>query len=82
MTTPEPVIRHITVDGREALDEFVANGVDVHFEALSDNTWWIGITDPRTGRIWHINCGTANARAKGYAHCRQVTGPEIARGTA
>lgn len=49
------------------LDEFVANAVNVHFEAMSQSQFWIGIDDPATGRSWAINCGATNGRAKGYA---------------
>lgn len=49
------------------LDEFVARGVTVHFEAMNNSQFWIGITHP-DGREWHINCGAVNPLAKGYAH--------------
>lgn len=66
-------VRYVTLaDGTEEFDEFVARGVNVHFEAMGESAWWIGITDPATGRVWHINCGAVNERAKGYANCEQV----------
>ncbi|MBM4592355.1 hypothetical protein [Prescottella equi] len=71
--TEGPQVRHVTVGGVEEFEEFVANGVNVHFEAMGQNAWWIGITDPKTGRSWHINCGSVNERAKGYARCEEVT---------
>lgn len=49
------------------LDEFVANAVNIHFEAMGQSQFWIGITDPAAGRSWAINCGATNGRAKGYA---------------
>lgn len=50
-----------------SLDEFVAfNPQMVHFEAMSDNEWWIGITLD-DGTMWHIDCGAVNPRAKAYA---------------
>lgn len=52
---------------RGELDEFVARGVDVHFEAMGPAQFWIGITDPNTGRTWDINCGAVNPRARGYS---------------
>lgn len=68
-----PEVRYVTLaDGCEEFDEFVANGVDIHFEAMGQSAWWIGITDPNTGRSWHINCGAVNERAKGYAHCEEM----------
>lgn len=48
-------------------DEFVARGVDVHFERMGDAQFWIGITDP-DGRRWDINCGAVNQRARGYCN--------------
>lgn len=52
------------------LDEFVARGVDVHFEAMSNNSFWIGI-DFEDGTHWAINCGAVNDRAKGYAFAEE-----------
>ncbi|MDH6282880.1 hypothetical protein [Prescottella agglutinans] len=72
--TGAPEARYVTLaDGTEEFDEFVAHSVDIHFESMDQNAWWIGITDPNTGRVWHINCGAANERAKGYARCEEVT---------
>lgn len=72
-----PTIRNLTDDectcpnDHPHLDEFVAAGVTVHFEAMGDAQFWIGITDPATGREWAINCGAVNPRAKGYAFCEE-----------
>lgn len=49
------------------LDELVAEGVTVHFEAMGQAQFLIGITDPATGRSWSIYCGAVNAQAKGYS---------------
>ena len=52
------------------LDEFVARGVNVHFEAMSSAQFWIGI-DFADGTHWAINCGAVNPNAKGYAFAEQ-----------
>lgn len=54
------------------LDEFVAENVDVHYEAMDNAQFWIGITCRETGRMWHINVGAVNSRAKGYAMVEEV----------
>ncbi len=62
--TTEPRIG-LNDDG--SLDEFVVfRPQSVHFEAMSDNEWWIGIT-LSDGTEWHIDCGATNPRAKAYA---------------
>lgn len=53
------------------LDEFVAYGVTVHFEAMGPSQFWIGIDDPVSGRSWHINCGAEDENAKGYAQVEE-----------
>lgn len=58
------------IDPPRGLDEFVAHNVTVHFEAMGESQFWIGITLP-DGRSWTINCGAANPRAKGYAICEE-----------
>jgi hypothetical protein len=69
----EPIIRVLgpadcTCPNRHPhLDEFVAERVNVHFEQMGDAQFWIGVHDPATGRMWHINCGAANQNARGYA---------------
>lgn len=69
----ELIIRELTAEqctcgnDHPELDEFIAGGVDVHFEAMGPAQFWIGITDPATGREWSINCGAVNTRAKGYS---------------
>ena len=52
------------------LDEFVARGVNVHFEAMSNAQFWIGV-DFDDGTKWSINCGAVNPNAKGYAFAEQ-----------
>ena len=52
------------------LDEFVAHNATVHFEAMGQAQFWIGVTLP-DGRSWAINCGAVNRNAKGYAICEE-----------
>lgn len=60
------------------LDEFVASGVDVHFEAMGTAEWWIGITDPTTNRAADDVPFTVNPRARGYALIEQIdTAPSL-----
>lgn len=54
------------------LDEFIAENVDIHYEAMRNSQFWIGITCRDTGRTWHINVGAVNSRAKGYAMVEEV----------
>lgn len=54
------------------LDEFVAQGVDVHFEAMGHSQFWMLITHP-DGRRWHLNFGAVNDRAKGYSNIDEET---------
>jgi hypothetical protein len=61
----------ISLDADGQLDEFFANNVIVHFEAMNDCDWWIGITDQR-GRSWSIRCGSVTGRAKGYSRVEAV----------
>ena len=65
---------HDDVDTQRAqtpfLDEFVARGVNVHFEAMSNAQFWIGV-DFDDGTKWSINCGAVNPNAKGYAFAEQ-----------
>lgn len=49
------------------LDEFIAKNVDVHFETMSDTTFWLSVRCRETGREWHLNFGAINSRAKGYS---------------
>lgn len=49
------------------LDEFVASNVDIHYEAMDNAEFWIGVTCRETGRIWHLNVGAVSKRVKGYA---------------
>jgi len=67
----EPIIRYDDDDvAPHGLDEFIAHNATVHFEAMGEAQYWIGITVD--GRMWHINCGAKNTRAKGYAVCEEV----------
>lgn len=56
-----PEIREVNGE----VDEFLANGANVHLEAMCDNCWWIGVEVPGVG-VWHINLGTVNPKAKAY----------------
>jgi len=56
-----PEIREVNGE----VDEFLANGVNVHLEAMSNNTWWIGVEVPGVG-TWHINLGAVNPKTKAY----------------
>lgn len=56
--------------GTEEFDEFVAHNATVHFEAMGQASWWIGVDLP-DGRHFAINCGAVNPRAKGYAICEE-----------
>lgn len=48
------------------LDEFVAQGVDVHFEAMGNSHFWMLVSHP-DGRRWHLNFGAVNPRDKGFS---------------
>ena len=66
-----PIVRYDSEAEGGQLDEFIAFDVEsVHFEAMSNNTWWIGIV-LHDGRMWAINCGALNGRTKAYAHCEE-----------
>jgi hypothetical protein len=67
---PDPIIRYADMGDREEFDEFIAYNATVHFEAMGDAEFWIGVTLP-DGRSWAINCGAKNSRAKGYAICEE-----------
>lgn len=72
----DPIIRYADlIDGRRVFDEFVARDVDVHFEAMGDSQFWMSLTVP-DGRMWFINCGAVNHRAKGYANCELAYDPD------
>jgi hypothetical protein len=59
-------------DDDKKLDELVARDVDcVHFEALDDCRWYANI-HMRDGRVWQLNFGSVNSRAKGYANAEQT----------
>lgn len=55
---------------RGELDEFIADNVSIHFEAMDTAQWWIGVT-AADGRSWSINCGAVNRRARGYSMCEE-----------
>lgn len=59
--TLEPIIQ---VDD-DFLDEFALNDCNVHLEAMSDNTFWIGVY--KGDREWHIQLGAKSPRAGFYA---------------
>ncbi len=72
-----PTIRHVTLDdGRTVFDEFVAYDADIHFEAMGEAQFWMSVRIP-DGRMWFINCGAVNNRAKGYANCELVEGGDM-----
>lgn len=70
MPAADPTIRYADLGGRTEFDEFIADNATVHFEAMGDSQFWIGIT-LTDGRSWAINCGAVNTRAKGYAICEE-----------
>lgn len=49
------------------LDEFIADNVDIHFEAMGHAQFWMMVTCRETGRMWHLNFGAVSTRPKGYA---------------
>lgn len=49
------------------LDEFVADGVNIHFEMMDSAQFWMRVEDPASGRSWHLNFGAVNPRARGYS---------------
>ena len=55
------------------LDEFIANGVNIHFEMMGLAQFWMSVTDPHTRRSWHLNFGAVNNRARGYSMVEEVT---------
>lgn len=61
----EPTIRR-TETG--ALDEFIAQGAEVHLEAMAEAHWWIGVTLP-DGRRWIINVGVEDGAP--FAVCEE-----------
>lgn len=63
-----PIIRYDAPEIGGQLDEFIADNCSIHFEAMGDAQFWIGVT-LADGRVFHINCGAESTRAKGYARC-------------
>lgn len=54
------------------LDEIIAKDVSLlHVEAMDRSQWWMSISF-NDGRMFHVNCGAVNPRAKGYAFHEQV----------
>lgn len=49
------------------LDEFIAENVDIHYEAMGGVSFWMHVRCRDTGREWHLNFGAINSRAKAYA---------------
>lgn len=71
----EPVIRYAALDDRnQVFNEFIATGVGIHLEATGQAQWWMSVRHP-DGRMWFIELGAVNDRAKGYAHCDLVEQP-------
>lgn len=56
------------------LDEFIAENVDIHFEAMGDAQFWMLVRCRRTGREWHLNFGAVSTRVKGYAMAEEDSG--------
>jgi hypothetical protein len=74
MAVDDVEVRYSTAaDGTQEFDEFVANDVSIHFEAMDECSWWIGI-HAKDGRVWHINVGSKSGRAKGFANCEMIQG--------
>jgi hypothetical protein len=75
----EPIERWLTADQCSApaqypyLDEFIADNVDIHFEAMGDAQFWMSATCRDTGRMWHLNFGAVSTRVKGYAIATDAT---------
>ena len=67
----DPIIRYDNdTQAPRGLDEFVAHNATIHFEAMGEAQFWIGVT-LEDGRTWAINCGAVNHNAKGYAICEE-----------
>lgn len=56
------------------LDEFIARNVDIHFETMGQSQFWMSVTCRETGKMWHLNFGAMNDRAKGYSIADCVNG--------
>lgn len=68
--TADPIIRYADFGNGEEFDEFIAYNATVHIEGMGKTSWWIGVT-LADGRMWHINLGAVNERAKFYATCEE-----------
>lgn len=74
--TADPIIRIATAEDctcpnqHPELDEFIAENVSIHFEAMGTAQFWIGVT-AADGRHWMINCGAVNPNARGYSFVEQ-----------
>lgn len=66
-----PIVRTALIDGEEVFDEFIATGVDVHIEAMSNNTWLAIISLP-DGETWHVQMGARNPRTAAYAFAERT----------
>lgn len=73
----EPIIRiHTEADctcrnQHPELDEFIGRNVNIHFEMMGQSQFWLGVTDPATGRTWHLRFGAVNPAARGYSACEE-----------
>lgn len=54
-------------NGLPVLDEFVARSATVHFEAMGDADWWIGVY-LQDGRSFMLNFGVADFEALKNEH--------------
>ncbi|AAN12495.1 hypothetical protein PBI_CHE8_97 [Mycobacterium phage Che8] len=62
----------IQLDDDGTLDDFYAEDIkSVHFEAIDQSAWYatLHLAD---GRIWQLNFGAQNRRARGYAQAERV----------
>lgn len=66
-----PIIRYAQMHDGETFDEFIATDATVHIEAMGPASWWIGVTVD--DRMWHINLGAENVRAKSFAVCEEMS---------
>ncbi|MGB7234487.1 MAG: hypothetical protein WBD41_00770 [Rhodococcus sp. (in: high G+C Gram-positive bacteria)] len=72
MAVDDVEVRYATnADGTEEFDEFVANDVAIHLEALDECAWYLNV-HAKDGRVWQINLGSKSGRAKGFANCEQI----------
>lgn len=67
-----PEIRYDDPDDDESrIDEFLAQGVDIHIEGMTETEWWMSVTFP-DGRIFDLNFGARDTLGgKGYFHAEE-----------